>query len=446
MSRHFIQTWNFINFGKLPLESLLKRFSNYCKKFQGKNIKKIKFYCDSKLYCSPKIDKTVLNGFLSRSITEAENDGAVVSLYPSHMHKSNMKYTRIPTIKIHDEMVNLYSLKPGLEYQPPKNPVGTCRCQFLRSANDWSLGFNEIEHSIQLGYLELIMAAKNFIYIENQYFVSNNAGKIVKNLIVEALILRIKNAAANKEMFKVMVFLPLVLDNPGRIEQTAGFKLAEIWNYKTIFHGENSLIEILKKDPNIKSPSDYINFYGLRNHRKIKGVPKTEEIYVHSKVMIVDDDIVIMGSANINDRSMLGSRDAEIDIFIEDMKKIDSVIAGKEVKVSQFAHNLRTKLFHEHFDMDISFCADPLNNDLQKIITDNSKKNTEIYREIFRVYPDDNVRKFDQLDNFIKERKLNYYEMLAPKIHGFAVEYPLKWLKDENFDKEKNILPMKTFT
>lgn len=35
-------------------------------------------------------------------------------------------------------------------------------------------------------------------------------------------------------------------------------------------------------------------------------------IYVHSKGMIVDDEAVIIGSANINQRSMEGSRDTEI--------------------------------------------------------------------------------------------------------------------------------------
>lgn len=35
-------------------------------------------------------------------------------------------------------------------------------------------------------------------------------------------------------------------------------------------------------------------------------------IYVHSKGMIVDDEFVIMGSANINQRSLEGTRDTEI--------------------------------------------------------------------------------------------------------------------------------------
>lgn len=35
-------------------------------------------------------------------------------------------------------------------------------------------------------------------------------------------------------------------------------------------------------------------------------------IYVHSKGMIVDDEYIILGSANINQRSLDGSRDTEI--------------------------------------------------------------------------------------------------------------------------------------
>lgn len=48
----------------------------------------------------------------------------------------------------------------------------------------------------------------------------------------------------------------------------------------------------------------------------INFVPVTELIYVHSKLMIIDDSKVIIGSANINDRSLLGSRDSEIAILI----------------------------------------------------------------------------------------------------------------------------------
>jgi phosphatidylserine/phosphatidylglycerophosphate/cardiolipin synthase-like enzyme len=39
---------------------------------------------------------------------------------------------------------------------------------------------------------------------------------------------------------------------------------------------------------------------------------RQEQIYVHGKLMIVDDRAIICGSANINDRSMLGNTDSEV--------------------------------------------------------------------------------------------------------------------------------------
>ncbi|PPD90048.1 hypothetical protein GOBAR_DD12985 [Gossypium barbadense] len=78
-------------------------------------------------------------------------------------------------------------------------------------------------------------------------------------------------------------------------------------------------------------PEDFLNFYCLGN-RELDGYqPPIDEspkaantpealsrkirrfmIYVHSKGMIVDDEFIIVGSANINQRSMEGTRDTEI--------------------------------------------------------------------------------------------------------------------------------------
>jgi phospholipase D1/2 len=90
---------------------------------------------------------------------------------------------------------------------------------------------------------------------------------------------------------------------------------------------------------------DYISFFSLRNHDVIDGMPKTELIYIHSKIMIVDDEAVIIGSANINDRSMKGDRDSEVCVVIKGGEdRVDSVIDGEKVSVSRFAYNLRVEL------------------------------------------------------------------------------------------------------
>ena len=61
---------------------------------------------------------------------------------------------------------------------------------------------------------------------------------------------------------------------------------------------------------------NYIRFFGLRNHALFNKKPVTEIIYIHSKLMIVDDKRAIIGSANINDRSLLGYRDSELAMVI----------------------------------------------------------------------------------------------------------------------------------
>ena len=48
----------------------------------------------------------------------------------------------------------------------------------------------------------------------------------------------------------------------------------------------------------------------MRSHGFLDGQSVTELIYIHTKLMIVNDDIVICGSANVNDRSQAGDRDS----------------------------------------------------------------------------------------------------------------------------------------
>lgn len=73
-----------------------------------------------------------------------------------------------------------------------------------------------------------------------------------------------------------------------------------------------------------------------------------------AQTMIVDDRKVIIGSANINERSQLGTRDSEIAAHIEEDKDlIDSTLNGQPVKVGRFAHTLRIRLMSEHIGLDV---------------------------------------------------------------------------------------------
>lgn len=71
----------------------------------------------------------------------------------------------------------------------------------------------------------------------------------------------------------------------------------------------------------------------------------TEIIYVHSKLMIIDDRMAICGSANINDRSLLGHRDSEIGMIINDTQEEDGQMNGKPFRVGKFCSSWRKELF-----------------------------------------------------------------------------------------------------
>ncbi len=109
--------------------------------------------------------------------------------------------------------------------------------------------------------------------------------------------------------------------------------------------------------------NDYISFFGMRNHDILMGnlvsknyhlmiklnycfvVQVTEIIYVHSKLMIIDDHMVICGSANINDRSLLGNRDSEFCIVINDTEHEPGRLNGQSVVVGKFCSSWRKRIF-----------------------------------------------------------------------------------------------------
>lgn len=77
----------------------------------------------------------------------------------------------------------------------------------------------------------------------------------------------------------------------------------------------------------------------------------TELIYVHSKLLISDDKVVICGSANINDRSLIGKRDSEIAVIITDEEFEEGRMNGEPYPTGIFAGQLRRFLFKEHLGL-----------------------------------------------------------------------------------------------
>lgn len=114
-------------------------------------------------------------------------------------------------------------------------------------------------------------------------------------------------------------------------------------------------------------PFKYIKVIGMRNHALNQvddvdqRVPCTEQIYIHSKLLIIDDHTTLIGSANINDRSMMGNRDSEIACITTDTKVVESKMGGKPYNARQFAHRLRMDVYKSLFGFtDDEEVRDPL--------------------------------------------------------------------------------------
>lgn len=97
-------------------------------------------------------------------------------------------------------------------------------CQVVRSVADWSIGHHRTDTSILNAYIDLINNSKHYIYIENQFFITQSKSapldpsEVVINSIGEALYHRIVRAFRDNQTFRVFVFFPLLPAFEGMIQ------------------------------------------------------------------------------------------------------------------------------------------------------------------------------------------------------------------------------------
>mmetsp|Transcript_12630 Transcript_12630/g.12712 ORF Transcript_12630/g.12712 Transcript_12630/m.12712 type:complete len:224 (-) Transcript_12630:32-703(-) len=206
------------------------------------------------------------------------------------------------------------------------------------------------------------------------------------------------------------------------------------WQYKTISRSPSSIFSRLKERG--IDPSRYINFYSLRTHGVLNDGPVTEQVYIHAKIMIVDDKNVIIGSANLNDRSMNGDRDSEVAVVVKEGKMQKGKMAGESCEVSEFAHKLRVELCMEHLGVEeISVVEDPFEQEFCELWENTARINTEQYRKVFRCYPDDEISLLPRIQNFNQQREINAYSELSRTVKGHLVQFPLEFLSEEKLKK-----------
>ncbi|EON96350.1 putative phospholipase d protein [Phaeoacremonium minimum UCRPA7] len=157
----------------------------------------------------------------------------------------------------------------------------------------------------------------------------------------------------------------------------------------------------------------------------------SEELYIHSKVLIADDRLVICGSANLNDRSQLGTHDSEIAVVIEDPTPVESRMNGQPYTASRFAASLRRQLFRKHLGLlpdqrwdrpdrnwtpvtqdpneydwgspADSLVRDPLADNFDRLWRNTARENTEVFSKVFHNVPNDKVRTWKDYKEFFSK-------------------------------------------
>ena len=152
-------------------------------------------------------------------------------------------------------------------------------------------------------FLAHIKRAKRFIYIENQYFTSRKIAEAIAARLVE------------RDPPEIVIVHPRHAD--GWLEQQA------------MDHARD-LISTAVEETDAKDRFElYVPYTGDRS------------IYVHAKLMIVDDEILRVGSSNLNNRSL--GLDSECDTVL-DATRPHNAGRGLEDRI----HEIRVSLLAEH--------------------------------------------------------------------------------------------------
>jgi phosphatidylserine/phosphatidylglycerophosphate/cardiolipin synthase-like enzyme len=182
---------------------------------------------------------------------------------------------------------------------------GTASVQITRTYRCRYKGFENFapkgETTILASRLKAIQHARNYIFIQDQYF-------LYMKEFVDVLL-----SALSRIQKLILVIQPCL-----RYYPWIGYQA----------HQHRFIRKLVSKYPN------KIHIYRYRDNG----------LYVHSKLMIIDDVFVSIGSANMNYRSM--TSDSEICANIVDQETITSPSDGG-ILVSKFARDLRIKVISE---------------------------------------------------------------------------------------------------
>uniref|UniRef100_A0A3N7G524 Phospholipase D n=1 Tax=Populus trichocarpa TaxID=3694 RepID=A0A3N7G524_POPTR len=217
----------------------------------------------------------------------------------------------------------------------------------------------KVDKSIHTAYVKAIRSAQHFIYIENQYFLGSsyywpsykNAG--ADNLVPMELALKIASKIRANERFSVYIVIPMW---PEGVPTSASVQEILYWQGQTMA----MMYKIIAKELEKAAAQKFRRFM----------------IYVHAKGMVVDDEYVIMGSANINQRSLDGSRDTEIAMGAY---QPTYTWARKNSHPHGQVYGYRMSLWAEHLGILEKAFDEPQSLECMKLVNKTSRHNWKAY-------------------------------------------------------------------
>lgn len=213
-----------------------------------------------------------------RALYERWNENHVQARSFIEAANKRSKGFRLPLRPTRD-IVGRYN--PRKEPDPPVKIIGQVHRTVSR------LLFQAPRMDVLEGYRKAIGEAKKFIYMENQYF--RHEG------VIDAIIARAKTVPD----LNVILLLPLIAE-----------ELLKSKGDPVTLHGARLQYDALGKL--LKELGPRVGLFSPMDPRDKNPKDRKKTIYVHSKLLIVDDEFASVGSANANPRSF--ELDTELNI------------------------------------------------------------------------------------------------------------------------------------
>jgi len=258
--------------------------------------------------------------------TQSEVRGpAVAQLIETFRERWNdptpVEHRSSPLGRLRSRLARERTVPPPLEQTGPAPSVrGTHSVQVLRTypARRPAYPFApDGERTIARFYRKAFARARSLLYIEDQYFWSREVG----SALAEAL--------RRSPALRVIVVVPRFPDRDGVISGPPHRM------------GQRRSLEAV-----LAAGGDRVAVFDIENEQ---GQP----IYVHAKVVVIDDEVALLGSDNLNRRSWTHDSELSIAVFDEERdtrEPTDPGGAGRGARA--FARSLRLQLAREHLGVD----------------------------------------------------------------------------------------------